>query len=93
MIDEYTAILREHVKEYELLAKYNGNKDYLTWNVLREALFEFENNDLITYYESITDMTFIQMNYGITDIDIQFVRSFNPHQVVKEYKEWKANNE
>lgn len=35
MTKEFIAILEDMVKEYELLAKYNGGKDYLRWNVLQ----------------------------------------------------------
>ena len=89
MTKEYKAILKDLIKEYELLAKYNGAKDYLRWNALRDALVEIKNSDLNLYAEAITDVDFIEMNYGIKDIDIQFVRSFNPHQLLSDYKEWK----
>ena len=40
MTKEFIAILEDMTKEYELLAKYNGGKDYLRWNVLRACLEE-----------------------------------------------------
>lgn len=40
MTKEYVAILEDMIKEYELLAKYNGGRDYLRWIVLRACLDE-----------------------------------------------------
>lgn len=40
MTKEFIAILEDMVKEYELLAKYNGGKDYLRWNALCAAVDE-----------------------------------------------------
>lgn len=51
-------------------------------------------NDFRDYIAAITDVDFLEMNYGITDIDIQFVRSFNPDQLIKDYKdfcEWRIS--
>lgn len=84
MTKEFKAIIADMVKEYELLAKYNGGKDYLRWNALQVA-----ETDLEDYLTAITDTEFLEMNYGITDIDIQFVRTFNPDALIKDYKEWK----
>ena len=92
MTKEFIAILEDMISEYELLAKYNGGKDYLRWNALRDALVEIKNSDLYLYAEAITDVDFIEMNYGIKDIDIQCVRSFNPHQLLSDYKEWKGGS-
>ena len=84
MTKEFKAIISDMVKEYELLAKYNGGKDYLRWNALQVA-----ETNLDDYLAAITDTAFLKMNYGITDIDIQFVRSFNPDAIIKDYKEWR----
>ena len=51
-------------------------------------------NDLGDYIAAITDVDFLEMNYGITNIDIQFVTSFNPEQVIKDHKdfcEWRIS--
>lgn len=51
-------------------------------------------NDFRDYTAAITDVDFLEMRYGITDIDIQFVKSFNPDQLIKDYKdfcEWRKN--
>lgn len=85
MTKEFKAIISDMVKEYELLAKYNGGKDYLRWNALQVA-----ETNLDDYLAAITDTAFLKMNYGITDIDIQFVRSFNPDAMIKDYKEWRS---
>ncbi len=84
MTKEFKAIIADMVTEYELLAKYNGGKDYLRWNALQVALTDLED-----YLKAIIDDDFLYMNYGITDIDIQFVSTFNPDQLIKDYKEWK----
>lgn len=85
MTKEFKAIIADMVKEHELLAKYNGGKDYLRWNALQVA-----ETNLDDYLAAITDTAFLKMNYGITDIDIQFVRSFNPDAIIKDYKEWRS---
>lgn len=85
MTKEFKAIIADMVKEYELLAKYNGGKDYLRWNALQVA-----ETNLDDYLAAITDTAFLKMNYGITDIDIQFARSFNPDAIIKDYKEWRS---
>lgn len=38
MTKEFIAILEDMIREYELLAKYNGGKDYLRWNVLQACV-------------------------------------------------------
>ena len=45
MTKEFIAILEDMVQEYELLAKYNGGKDYLRWNALQVALKELKADD------------------------------------------------
>ena len=45
MTKEFIAILEDMSKEYELLAKYNGGKDYLRWNALQVALKELKADD------------------------------------------------
>lgn len=40
MTNEFIAILEDMAKEYELLAKYNGGRDYLRYNALEAALME-----------------------------------------------------
>lgn len=45
MTKEFIAILEDMSKEYELLAKYNGGKDYLRWNALLVALKELKTDD------------------------------------------------
>ena len=84
MTKEFKAIIADMVKEYELLAKYNGGRDYLRWNALQVAETNLED-----YLTAVTDKAFLEMNYGIRDIDIYFVRSFNPDQLIKDYKEWR----
>ena len=84
MTKEFKAIIADMVKEYELLAKYNGGRDYLRWNALQVAETNLED-----YLTAVTDKAFLEMNYGIRDIDIYFVRSFNPDQLMKDYKEWR----
>lgn len=44
MTKEFIAILEDMVKEYELLAKYNGGKDYLRWNVLQACIDEAKDH-------------------------------------------------
>ena len=44
MTKEYKAILKDMIEEYELLAKYNGGKDYLRWNVLQACVDEAEDH-------------------------------------------------
>ena len=44
MTKEFIAILEDMVKEYELLAKYNGGKDYLRWNALLAAVDEAKDH-------------------------------------------------
>lgn len=44
MTKEYIAILEDMSKEYELLAKYNGGKDYLRWNVLLACIDEAKDH-------------------------------------------------
>lgn len=44
MTKEFMAILEDMIKEYELLAKYNGGKDYLRWNVLRTCADEAKDH-------------------------------------------------
>ena len=47
MTNEFIAILEDMAKEYELLAKYNGGRDYLRWNALQAAVME-QKEDLKT---------------------------------------------
>ena len=44
MTKEFMAILEDMIREYELLAKYNGGKDYLRWNVLRTCADEAKDH-------------------------------------------------
>ena len=44
MTKEYKAILKDMIEEYELLAKYNGGKDYLRWNVLQACIDEAKDH-------------------------------------------------
>ena len=44
MTKEFIAVLEDMVKEYELLAKYNGGKDYLRWNVLQACIDEAKDH-------------------------------------------------
>lgn len=43
MTKEFKAIIADMVNEYELLAKYNGGKDYLRWNALQVAMNNFDD--------------------------------------------------
>lgn len=45
MTKEFIAILEDMVKEYELLSKYNGGKDYLRWNVLQACIDEAKDHE------------------------------------------------
>lgn len=84
MTKEYKAILKDMIKEYELLAKYNGGKDYLRYNALQVAEMELD-----TYLEAITNKEFLQMNYEITDINIHFIRVIKPDKILQDYLEWR----
>lgn len=44
MTKEFIAVLEDMVKEYEFLAKYNGGKDYLRWNVLQACIDEAKDH-------------------------------------------------
>lgn len=44
MTKEFIAIIEDMVKEYELLAKYNGGKDYLRWNALQACIDEAKDH-------------------------------------------------
>lgn len=44
MTKEFIAILKDMAKEYELLAKYNGGKDYLRWDALLAAVDEAKDH-------------------------------------------------
>lgn len=83
MTKEFKAIIADMVNEYELLAKYNGGKDYLRWNALQVAM-----NNLDDYLRAITNKSFLKGRYGINDIDIQFVKMLNPDDIIKDFKEW-----
>lgn len=44
MTKEFIAILEDMAQEYELLAKYNGGKDYLRWNALQACIDEAKDH-------------------------------------------------
>lgn len=41
------------------------------------------------YYDAITDINFLKYNYGIHDIDQQFIRSFNPISIINDHREYR----
>ena len=41
------------------------------------------------YFNAISDFDFLKYNYGINDIDVQFICMFNPIDVIKDYEEYK----
>lgn len=68
MTKEFIAILQDMAKEYELLAKYNGGRDYLRWNALRACIEEQENNEAKT----CTTCQNNNSHHGVCDICHEF---------------------
>jgi hypothetical protein len=48
-----------------------------------------EINDLMDYRCALTDREFIKSNYGINDIDMQFIHAFSPDHVLRDWREYK----
>ena len=82
-------IFREYNDEFDITIHCENKEES---DKVKEQLEHI--NDLGDYIAAITNVDFLEMNYGITDIDIQFVRSSNPDQVIKDYKdfcEWRIS--
>ncbi len=81
-------VLREYNDEFDIIIHCESQEE------ADNAIQKLEHiNDLRDYLAAITDVDFLEMNYGITDIDIQFVKSFNPDAIIKDHKEWRDKNE
>ena len=81
-------VLREYNDEFDIIIHCESQEE------ADNATQKLEHiNDLRDYLAAITDVDFLEMNYGITDIDIQFVKSFNPDAIIKDHKEWRDKNE
>lgn len=81
-------VLREYNDEFDIIIHCESQEE------ADNATKKLEHiNDLRDYLAAITDVDFLEMNYGITDIDIQFVKSFNPDAIIKDHKEWRDKNE
>ena len=78
-------IFREYNDEFDITIHCESKEES---DKVKEQLEHI--NDFRDYIAAITDVDFLEMNYGITDIDIQFVRSFNPDAIIKDYKEWRS---
>lgn len=50
-------------------------------------------DELDQYIEAITDVDFIEWNYGISDIDIQFIKSFDPRDIIQDYEDFNLDKE
>lgn len=76
-------VLKKYNDEYDITIHCESEAE------AEKAMEKLEHvNDLRDYLTAITDSAFLKMNYGITDIDIQFVRTFNPDTLIRDYKEW-----
>lgn len=47
-----------------------------------------EINDLMDYRCALTDREFLKSNYGISDIDMQFIHAFSPDHVLRDWREY-----
>lgn len=47
-----------------------------------------EINDLMDYRCALTDREFLKSNYGINDIDMQFIHAFSPDHVLRDWREY-----
>ena len=81
-------VLREYNDEFDITIHCESKEES---DKVKEQLEHI--NDFRDYIAAITDVDFLEMNYGITDIDIQFVKSFNPDAIIKDHKEWRDKNE
>lgn len=82
-------IFREYNDEFDITIHCESKEES---DKVKEQLDHI--NDLGDYIAAITDVDFLEMNYGITDIDIQFVTSSNPVQVINDHKdfcEWRIS--
>lgn len=48
-----------------------------------------EINDLMDYRCALTDRKFLKSNYGINDIDMQFIHAFSPDHVLRDWRKYK----
>ena len=48
---------------------------------------EAAESDLRDYWNALTDRQFLKANYGINDIDMQFLHYFTPEHVVRDWRE------
>lgn len=91
MTKEYKAILKDLIKEYELLAKYNGSKDYLRWNVLRACLEEQkeERSKLIGKLYDLKDklVSIYEEKYECEQYEVCFGISTAIHEIEEMIKE------
>lgn len=55
--------------------------------ILRQIKTKSAELEPMDYWKALTDRKFLKANYGINDIDIQFLHYFTPEQVVKDWKE------
>ena len=70
---------------------YDIDKEELL-KALQYDRYQYEkgyNEALTEYIEAITDSNFLQLNYGISDIDIHFITSFSPKKVIEDYNYYK----
>lgn len=80
-------IFREYNDEFDITIHCESKEES---DKVKEQLEHI--NDLGDYIAAITDVDFLSMNYGITDIDIQFVTSFNPDAIIKVHEKWRDKN-
>lgn len=50
------------------------------------------NDALFDYHTALTDAGFLRSNYGISDVDIHFLSSFSPEQVLSDYRAWNSED-
>ena len=51
------------------------------------------NPELELYREALMDRKFLKQNYGIKNVDIHFIGSFQAESVIRDYKEWKGEDD
>lgn len=79
MTKEFIAILEDMAQEYELLAKYNGGKDYLRWNALLAVIDEAK--DHVSYKKLKLKMSYTMPQVGGDNTKERF-----------RYMQWLADN-
>jgi len=56
----------------------------------RDCAYFEQCKNLRDYWKALTDRKFLKANYGIRDIDIQFLYAFAPEHVVRDWREWRG---